>query len=168
LYSHVIGDTVHWRPGKNLIELVERIKGYQESDEDHDDNSKDDDDGGKESFFKFFYPPPLITVPEGNLSSNQMHQDQGENREDEDREDMIDEEFDIGEALKERVSEIHVAPRSVLELTGSRTATKIVPHAVDYFTGGAFCYEDDDNYETDNEENSDEGEEGGDEDEEDD
>ncbi|KAI0076373.1 nucleosome assembly protein [Panus rudis PR-1116 ss-1] len=100
LYSHVIGDVIQWKAGKDLIKLAEEAAG----DDDDDDDEDDDDDDDEASFFTFFSPPASITRPVNDG---------------EDSEDSLDDDFDIGEALKNQV----------------------IPRAVDYFTGDALAYE---------------------------
>jgi hypothetical protein len=96
VYSHVIGDSISWKPGKNLVEQAKLAQGKQADDEEEEE----------ESFFAFFSPHPSIIVPESQLPSRPAKAEGGndKNADDDDERDMlIEDDFDMGEALKDRV-----------------------------------------------------------------
>jgi nucleosome assembly protein 1-like 1 len=146
LFSHVIGDTIHWKPAQNLIEkAVVAAKAKPKEDDD------DDDDFVEESFFTFFNPSSLIVIPENQLPPRppKVKVPGGDEDEDEDEDEeferdmLLDDDFELGEALKDR----------------------IIPHSVEYFTGEAEYYEDgDDDFEDDEDDDEDDQEEDEDED----
>ncbi|KAI0803128.1 hypothetical protein BC629DRAFT_1591218 [Irpex lacteus] len=79
-FSHVTGDKINWKPGKNLV------KGN--SSHRHDD---DDEEEEETSFFALFSPDTIITRPASNADDE------------EEREYLLDHAFDIGLALKKSI-----------------------------------------------------------------
>ncbi|EPQ52311.1 NAP-domain-containing protein [Gloeophyllum trabeum ATCC 11539] len=113
LYSHVTAGTVQWKSSKDLTKLPEETKKLKDNSPGREDEESDDE-GDTMSFFSFFCPPPSITQPEESDDAR---------REDE-RDVLLEEEFEIGEALKDHANKQQVLPR-----------------AIDYFTGDALWHE---------------------------
>ncbi|TFK49744.1 NAP-domain-containing protein [Heliocybe sulcata] len=102
LYSHVTADTIRWKSGKDLIKVAEEEAKKLKDDSDEEDSDSDKDDDGDDdddmaSFFKFFCPSSRITRPEDDAKVNVT----GASEED-DRDVLLEEDFDIGEALKDQ------------------------------------------------------------------
>ena len=78
-FSHVTGDKIQWKQGKNLV------KG-------HTSHNHDDDEEEETSFFALFSPDAVITRPAAKGDDE------------EEREYLQDHAFDVGLALKTSVS----------------------------------------------------------------
>jgi nucleosome assembly protein 1-like 1 len=113
--SHVVGDTIYWKPGMNLIEKAARAAQARPQTtpkygSNNDDDDDDDDDFADESFFTFFTPPRLIAVPETQLPPRPpkvkvqgRDDDDDDDDDDDERDELLCDDFDLGEALKDRV-----------------------------------------------------------------
>jgi len=134
VHSHVIGDIINWKHGKNLIEQANTAPKQSHGDDD------EDEDEPEESFFTFFTPPPSISAPDTELASQLAKVKVNDEDEEDERDTLLDDDFELGEDLKDQ----------------------IIPHSVEYFTGEAEDYEDD--YDFDDDDDDDDGDEDEDED----
>jgi len=137
IYSKSEGCTIDWKPNKNLTVRIETKKQRHK-------NSKKTRVVKREvptdSFFRFFSPPKMPTRNEGEEEDEEEEEEQ-----DPALEDAIEQDFELGEVFK----------------------TRIVKHAVDWFTGKALQHYDDYEDEDYDGEDDDEGGEGNDDDEDD-
>ncbi|KAJ3343651.1 hypothetical protein HDU93_007532 [Gonapodya sp. JEL0774] len=133
LYDHAEGCTISWKEGNDLTVKVETKKQRHKATNKVRIVKKT---VPAETFFSFFNPPKAPEPKEGQ-------NEEEENDEDDDLDAKLEEDYEVGEMLKE----------------------KIIPHAIDWFTGKALEY-DEDIYGDDDDDDDDE--EGDDDDEEED
>ncbi|KXS19205.1 nucleosome assembly protein [Gonapodya prolifera JEL478] len=113
LYDHAEGCTIHWKEGMDLSVKIETKKQRHKATNKVRIVKKT---VPAETFFTFFTPPK---APEAKENA-ENEEDEDEN-EDEDLDAKLEEDYEIGEMLKE----------------------KIIPHAIDWFTGKALEYDED-------------------------
>jgi nucleosome assembly protein 1-like 1 len=103
IYDHAEGDKIDWKEGKNLTVIVEQKKQRNKNTKQTRIIKKT---VATESFFNFFSPPkPPVSEDEEEV--------------DEDIEDRLELDYQLGEDIKE----------------------KLIPHAIDWFTGEAMRFE---------------------------